>query len=66
MSETEPAAACFTLQEFCRAHKISRAHFYALQARGTGPKVMRAGSKVLVSLEAAAEWRRERETVLRK
>jgi len=51
----------FTIDEFCRAHGFSRAHYFNLQKLGTGPRVMRVGSRVLVSREAAAEWRRARE-----
>jgi predicted DNA-binding transcriptional regulator AlpA len=60
MSETEHSA-CFTLREFCNAHRISRATFYNLLNRGTAPKVMRVGRKVMVSREAATNWRRELE-----
>ncbi len=51
----------FTIDEFCRAHGFSRAHYFNLQKLGMGPRVMRVGSRVLVSREAAAEWRRARE-----
>ena len=52
----------FTIDEFCRAHGISRAHYFNLQNRGEGPRVMRAGTRVLISRESAADWRVERET----
>lgn len=51
----------FTIDEFCHAHRISRAHFYNLQKDGTAPRTMRLGSRVLISAESAADWRRERE-----
>jgi hypothetical protein len=53
--------AAFTIAEFCEAHRISRSALYKMWARGIGPRIMRAGSKVLVSVEAAGEWRRARE-----
>ena len=53
--------AAFTIAEFCGAHRISRSKLYHLWAAGTGPRVMKVGVKVLISIEAAAEWRRERE-----
>jgi predicted DNA-binding transcriptional regulator AlpA len=59
MLETEPA--CFTLSEFCSTHRISRATFYNLLNRGAAPKVMRVGRKVMISREAAADWRRKLE-----
>jgi len=53
--------AAFTITEFCEAHRISRSKLCQLWAAGTGPRVMKVGVKVLISIEAAAEWRRERE-----
>jgi hypothetical protein len=50
----------FTVDEFCRAFKISRSMFYKLRKNGEGPVVMDAG-KPLISYAAAAEWRRKRE-----
>jgi predicted DNA-binding transcriptional regulator AlpA len=50
--------ACYSVDEFCSAHAISRAMFYKLKAEGRGPKTMSVGSRTLVSMEAAAEWRR--------
>ncbi len=52
----------YTIEEFCRAHGISRAHYFNIQKQGDGPRVMRVGTRVLVSKEAAADWRRARET----
>ena len=53
--------ACFTVAEFCDAHRISRAKLYQLWKAGIGPRVLRVGAKVIITCEAAAEWRRERE-----
>ena len=55
------AAGAFSVKEFCELHRISVAFFYLLRARGEGPVEMRVGSRVLISREAAAEWRRARE-----
>jgi hypothetical protein len=51
----------FTVDEFCRLHRISRASLYNYWNAGVGPKVMRVGSRRLISIEAAREWRRQRE-----
>jgi predicted DNA-binding transcriptional regulator AlpA len=52
---------CISIAEFCERNSISRAFFYIMQRDGTGPRLMRVGStRVLISQEAAAEWRRER------
>jgi hypothetical protein len=50
----------FTVDEFCTNHSISRAMFYKLAKAGMGPRVMRVGTKQLVSEEEAAAWRAER------
>jgi len=51
----------FTIENFCKRHSMCRATFYNLKKRGEGPRLMRVGSRSLISVEAAAEWRRERE-----
>jgi hypothetical protein len=51
----------YSVQEFCDAHRISRAMFYKMQGGGIGPRTMKVGTRTLISEEAAAEWRRERE-----
>lgn len=52
----------FTIPEFCVRNRISRAFYFKLKNQGLGPTEMRVGSRVLVSKEAAASWRRARET----
>lgn len=47
----------FSIAEFCRRHSISRAHYYNLQQDGDGPQEKRARGRVLISREAAQEWR---------
>lgn len=53
--------AVFNVAAFCAAHDISRAKFYHLLKIGQGPRVMKVGSRTLISHEAAADWRREME-----
>jgi hypothetical protein len=53
--------AAFTIAEFCEAHRVSRSKLYHLWAAGIGPRFMKVGTKVLISVEAAADWRRGRE-----
>jgi hypothetical protein len=50
----------FTVQEFCVAHKISAAFYYALKRAGLGPREMVLGRRRIISAEAAADWRRAR------
>jgi predicted DNA-binding transcriptional regulator AlpA len=55
--------ACYSVDEFCSAHAISRAMFYKLRADGKAPPTMAVGSRTLVSYEAAADWRRSCENI---
>ena len=63
--EVERAGAgdhlALSIDEFCARHSISRAHYYNLKKAGLGPREMPLGTRVLISVEAAAEWRRQRE-----
>lgn len=52
-----------SIEEFCDDHSISRSTFYNLRREGKGPRLMRIGARVLISSEAAADWRRDREHV---
>jgi hypothetical protein len=54
-------AVAFSVNEFCVAHRISRALFYLLQRDGSGPRLMRVGRRTLVTVDAAADWRRRME-----
>ena len=50
-----------SIDTFCRRHGISRASFYNALAESRAPRVMRVGGRILISVEAAAEWRRAME-----
>jgi hypothetical protein len=52
-------ADAFTVNEFCARHRISVQLFY--KNRTEMPRSFRVGTRVLISREAAAAWRRERE-----
>ena len=54
--------AVFTIAEFCHAHRISQSMYFKLRALGLGPREMMVGTRKLISLEAAADWRKARET----
>jgi hypothetical protein len=49
----------FSITEFCKRHRISPQLFYKF--RNQMPVTFRVGTRVLISKEAAAAWRRERE-----
>jgi len=53
--------AAYTIAEFCAAHRFSRSHYYNLKRRGLGPDETRLGDRVLITVEAAIRWRRQRE-----
>ena len=57
MSLAYDSRAAYTINEFCVAHRISRSKFYQLIDAGLAPRTMRIGTKVLISHEAAADWR---------
>ena len=52
-----------SIPEFCEAHGISEGMFYKMkkQNRGLTPREMKIGTRTLITLEAAATWRAERE-----
>ena len=52
----------YTIAEFCVRNRICRAYYYKLRPLGLAPAEMRLGSKVVISKEAAAVWRRKMET----
>ena len=55
-----PDRDAYPISDFCARHGISRAKYYTL-APDQRPREMRVGSRVLISREAAAEWRRHME-----
>jgi hypothetical protein len=55
----------YSIDEFCGSHGIFRAMLRKLLARDPGPRLMRVGARVLVSEEAARDWRRAMETTTR-
>jgi hypothetical protein len=69
---TPPAAAscgtaalgdhlALSVVQFCERHNITKPTFYELVKRGTAPRIMKVGRRTLISIEAAADWRRQME-----
>jgi hypothetical protein len=52
----------YTIPEFCRRHGISPSFYFILQQQSLTPAVMKVGARRLISKEAAAAWRAQRET----
>jgi len=52
-----------SIPQFCEAHGISEGMFYKMkkQNRGLTPREMKIGTRTLITFEAAAKWRAERE-----
>jgi hypothetical protein len=57
-----PEVSASTVDEFCHAHRISRGTFYNLLKVGQGPSIMKVGARTLISVDAAADWRRKMES----
>jgi hypothetical protein len=53
--------AAYTVAEFCDAHRFSRSKLYQLWAAGAGPRFMQIGAKRIITVEAAADFRRDLE-----
>ena len=58
-------ADAYSIDEFCARHRISPQLFYKLKPQGLMPVTFNVGTRVLISREAAAAWRRERENATR-
>jgi hypothetical protein len=54
-------ADAYSVDEFCARHRISPQLFYKLKPQGLMPITFKLGTRVLISREAAAAWRRARE-----
>jgi len=55
-----------SIREFCRLHGISEDQFYKMKREGWGPTTMKVGARTLISHEAAAAWRAEREAAAKE
>jgi hypothetical protein len=55
------ALSAYSIEQFCQAHGISIDLYFKMQRQGLGPATMKVGGRTLISIEAAAAWRSERE-----
>jgi len=51
----------YSIPEFCAANDISEGFYRKLRDQGLAPRETRVLRRVLITVEAADEWRRERE-----
>jgi hypothetical protein len=56
--DSEPV---YSINEYCRREKVSRARLYKEWAIGRGPKFFHRGARRLITAEAADEYRRQLE-----
>ena len=61
--DADTSVDAFSITKFCERHGISESFFHKLRAKGLGPVTMKVGTRTLISVEAAAAWRRAREGV---
>jgi predicted DNA-binding transcriptional regulator AlpA len=52
-------AQAYSIAEFARAFRLSRATVYNMWRDGDGPQRMRVRGRVLISRDAAERWRRQ-------
>lgn len=52
----------YTINEWCKMHRISRGQFYILQKRGMAPATFRIGKLVRISEEANRFWMQTQES----
>ena len=64
LSSVADDADAFSITEFCRRHGISPQLFYKFKS--DMPPTFSVGTRRLISREAAAAWRRERERAASK
>ena len=51
----------YSVYGFCLAHGLSRRKLYYMLEAGEGPRIMKCGTRTLISVEAARDWRQARE-----
>jgi hypothetical protein len=49
--------AALTIKEFCDTHRFGVSTYYKLKKLGLGPREKHIDSRVIITQEAAAEWR---------
>jgi hypothetical protein len=46
---------------FCQNNNISESLYFALKRQGKGPREIELNARIIITPEAEADWRRERE-----
>jgi hypothetical protein len=55
-----------SIPTFCRRHGISVAFYYLLKAKGLTPREVMLGTRVLITKESSADWRKAREAAAKE
>jgi hypothetical protein len=50
-----------TRPSFCASNHISESLYFRLKREGKGPREIEIGDRIIITPEAEADWRRERE-----
>jgi hypothetical protein len=50
-----------TIPSFCESNAISASKYFSLKREGRGPREIDLDGRILITPEAEADWRRERE-----
>jgi hypothetical protein len=53
--------ADFTINEWCRRHKVCRSTYYKMQRENRGPKIIKIGSQTRITRKADEAWSRRME-----
>jgi hypothetical protein len=56
-----PDALAMSIENFCELHGFSQDMFFKMQREGWGPDTIKVGARTLITREAAAKWRRQRQ-----
>jgi len=59
--DTAERSAMSSVDEFCGRNGISRSFFYKLCSQGLGPRVVKLGTRTLITSEDEIQWRIERQ-----
>jgi hypothetical protein len=51
----------YSIDEWCAGYDICRASYYNRRKDGSAPRTIKIGGRVIITVEADEEWRRERE-----
>ena len=55
------ARQAHTHLSFCKSNAISESQYYSLKRQGKGPREIELDGRIIITREAEADWRRERE-----